>query len=73
MSSVDASKFLAARDKIAGTSRRVMPEYEGFGSGPVPRIGSGEMRSEFMLDFANTTYCNQGSFGVCPRRVIKYK
>ena len=39
-----------------------------------PKFGSKEMRSEFLLNFNDVkAFCNQGSYGVSPKRVIDYK
>ncbi len=49
--------------------------YESFSStgDSVPDFGE-DMRREFPLDFAaGTAFCNQGAYGVCPKRVLKYK
>ena len=38
----------------------------------VPAFGE-EMRKEFLLDFERDVFVNQGSYGVSPTRVVKYK
>ena len=38
----------------------------------MPAFGA-PMRAEFMLDFDKWVFANQGSYGVCPRRVVEFR
>ena len=38
----------------------------------LPALGV-PLRSEFMLDFDKWVFANQGSYGVCPRRVVEFR
>lgn len=38
----------------------------------IPQFGE-QMKDEFSLAFHEIVFCNQGSYGVCPKRVVQYK